>query len=95
MSRVVTRLLVVLCAAAVLVAGCGSPAAAPSNPDDKARAVTRQEGGVRVSTSVLSTEESAAIHGAPLAAIRASDEASPIRDSRAAIAARSARTCLP
>ena len=35
--------------------------------DYKSRAVTRAEGGVRVSTAVLSAEESAAVYGVPLA----------------------------
>ena len=42
-------------------------AAAAGGPPYKDRAVTRTEGGVRVSAAVLSAEESEAVYGAPLA----------------------------
>ena len=38
-----------------------------ANQDYKSRAVTRTEGGVRVSTAVLSADESATVYGVPLA----------------------------
>ena len=51
------------------LAGCAS--SAPQSPttelDYKSRAVTRTDGGVRVSTAVLSTDESAMVYGVPLA----------------------------
>jgi hypothetical protein len=51
------------------LAGCAS--FAPQSPttelDYKSRAVTRTDGGVRVSTAVLSTDESAMVYGVPLA----------------------------
>jgi hypothetical protein len=58
--------------ATALVAGAlASCASAPQSPttelDYKSRAVTRTDGGVRVSTAVLSTDESAAVYGVPLA----------------------------
>ena len=59
-----------LAAAAVVgtLAGCASPPPSPAaGLDYKSRAVTRTDGGVRVSTAVLSAEESAAVYGAPLA----------------------------
>ena len=42
-------------------------AAAAASLDYKSRAVTRTEGGVRVSTAVLSADESATVYGVPLA----------------------------
>ena len=59
--------------ATALVAGALASCAsfAPQSPttelDYKSRAVTRVEGGVRVSTAVLSTDESAMVYGVPLA----------------------------
>jgi hypothetical protein len=59
-------------AAAVLgvaLAGCASapPQFPTSESDYKTRAVTRTEGGVRISAAALSVEESAAVYGVPLA----------------------------
>jgi hypothetical protein len=59
-------------AAAVLgvaLAGCASapPQFLTSESDYKTRAVTRTEGGVRISAAALSVEESAAVYGVPLA----------------------------
>ena len=53
-------------AVALALVGCTSIPLAPSL-DYKSRAVTRVEGGVRVSTAVLSALESAAVYGVPLA----------------------------
>jgi len=56
---------------AVLLAGCASPQqSSTSTGDYKNRAVTRTEGGLRVSAATLSPEESAAVYGAPLATRR-------------------------
>lgn len=50
------------------LAGCASTAAAVRDVADyKQRAVTRVDGRVRVSTAALSSEESAAVYGVPLA----------------------------
>jgi hypothetical protein len=59
--------------AAALVAGplLGCAAAPPPEPaasDFRSRVLTRTEGGMRVSTAVLSADESAAVYGVPLAA---------------------------
>ena len=53
-----------------ILTGCASLAPQSPATDDlfKSRAVTRTDGGVRVSTVVLSDDESAAVYGAPLAA---------------------------
>jgi hypothetical protein len=53
----------------VALAGCAStlPEWPSAGRDYKGRAVTRTDGGVRVSTAVLSAEESAAVYGVPLA----------------------------
>ena len=66
MSRIARQ---VLGAAAVAIAlvSCTSTLPSAANRDYKSRAVTRTEGGVRVSTAVLSADESAAIYGVPLA----------------------------
>ena len=53
-------------AVALALVGCTSIPLAPSL-DYKSRAVTRVEGGVRVSTAVLSALESAEVYGVPLA----------------------------
>jgi LssY C-terminus len=51
------------------LAGCASspPPSPAAGADFKSRAVTRTEGGVRVSTAILSAEESAAVYEVPLA----------------------------
>ncbi|MGC1955493.1 MAG: LssY C-terminal domain-containing protein [Gammaproteobacteria bacterium] len=59
-------------AAAVLtlaVGGCASvrPQREPVDFDYRSRAISRSQGGVRVSTSVLSADESLAVYGVPLA----------------------------
>ena len=59
----------VLASAALALALVGCASAPPAaNLDYKSRAVTRSEGGMRVSAAVLSAGESAAIYGVPLAA---------------------------
>ncbi|HXT79282.1 MAG TPA: LssY C-terminal domain-containing protein [Acetobacteraceae bacterium] len=52
-----------------IVVACAdvAPHSPTIEPDYKARAMTRTEGDVRVSTSVLSAAESAAVYGVPLA----------------------------
>lgn len=54
---------------AAAVGGCASvpPESGWNEPDYGTRAVSRHEGGVRVSTSVLSAAESLAVYGLPLA----------------------------
>jgi hypothetical protein len=66
MRRIARR---VLGAAAVAMAlfACTSMPPPAANQDYKSRAVTRTEGGVRVSTAVLSADESATVYGVPLA----------------------------
>jgi hypothetical protein len=51
------------------VAGCASlaPQLPATAPDYQSRALTRTDGGMRVSTVVLSADESAAVYGVPLA----------------------------
>jgi hypothetical protein len=51
------------------LASCASsaPQSPTPEPDYKSRAVTRTDGGIRVSTAVLSADESAAVYGVPLA----------------------------
>jgi len=63
------RVMRVLQAAAVAVALAGCTSALPpvEQHDYKSRSVTRTEGGVRVSTAVLSANESATVYGVPLA----------------------------
>jgi len=53
----------------IAMCGCAStaPIAAQPQPDFRARAVTRDEGGLRVSVAVLSDEESERLYGVPLA----------------------------
>jgi len=55
--------------AALAVGGCASPgpAAQTGDADYRTRALSRSDGRVRVSTSVLSAEESLAVYGVPLA----------------------------
>jgi hypothetical protein len=65
MSRISGRILGVAVVAVTLVACTSMPPAA--NLDYKSRAVTRTEGGVRVSTTVLSADESVSVYGVPLA----------------------------
>jgi hypothetical protein len=65
MSRIVMLVLGAVAVALALV-GCTSTPPAMSL-DYKSRAATRTEGGVRVSTAVLSADESATVYGVPLA----------------------------
>src|SRR5688500_13683944 len=56
-----------------MLAGCASapaPQSSANAADYKGRAVTRTDGGVRVSAVTLSADESAAIYGVPLAKLR-------------------------
>ncbi|HZO03516.1 MAG TPA: LssY C-terminal domain-containing protein [Burkholderiales bacterium] len=58
-----------LCGA--LLFGCASPQQpSTSQADYKSRAVTRSDGGLRVSAATLSAKESASVYGAPLASQR-------------------------
>ena len=52
----------------LLLAGCASPPPPASSLDYRSRAQTRAEGGLRVTTAVLSAQESTAVYGVPLAA---------------------------
>jgi hypothetical protein len=66
MDRVVNRRLAAIVIAFAL---CGCAATTLPNADGisyKSRAVNRSEGGLHVSASVLSDEESAAVYGVPL-----------------------------
>ncbi len=65
MSRIAWRILGAAVLAVALVDCTSTPPAA--NLDYKSRAVTRAEGGVRVSTAVLSADESVSVYGVPLA----------------------------
>jgi hypothetical protein len=65
MSRMVRRAIGVAVIAIAPVACTSTPPPA-AHQDYKSRAVTRTEGGVRVSTAVLSADESAAVYGVPL-----------------------------
>ena len=56
-----------LALAAGALDGCTLVVQTPAATDYKTRAVTRSEGELRVSTAVLSAEESAAVYGTPLA----------------------------
>ena len=58
---------IVLCSIALF--GCASTPedASQPEPDYRARAVVRTDGGLRVSTAVLSAEESEQVYGVPLA----------------------------
>ncbi len=64
-SRIVIQVLGAVVAALALVDCTSTPPAA--SLDYKSRAATRTEDGVRVSTAVLSADESAAVYGVPLA----------------------------
>ena len=66
MRRIARRVLAAAAVAIALVA-CTSMPPPAANQDYKSRAVTRTEGGVRVSTAVLSADESATVYGVPLA----------------------------
>ena len=66
MRRIARRVLGAAAVAMALVA-CTSMPPPAANQDYKSRAVTRTEGGVRVSTAVLSADESATVYGVPLA----------------------------
>ncbi|TCG07291.1 hypothetical protein BZM27_20285 [Paraburkholderia steynii] len=66
MNRIVMQMLVAIFTGCVL-AGCAAPRPTISVPGYQNRAVTRTEGGMQVSTAVLSPEESAAVYGVPLA----------------------------
>ena len=66
------RLLTLLLASTVVVCAFGGCAAVPRQSDPgqsafRSRALSRSDGGVRVSTSVLSAAESLAVYGVPLA----------------------------
>jgi hypothetical protein len=66
MDRIVNRLLAAVVIAFVMC-GCATTLPPAGELTYKSRAVTRTEGGLRVSASVLSAEESAAVYGVPLA----------------------------
>ncbi|WP_233805809.1 LssY C-terminal domain-containing protein [Paraburkholderia sp. HP33-1] len=66
MNRIVMQMLAVIFVGCVL-AGCTAVSSTASVPGYRNRAVTRTEGGIQVSTAVLSPEESAAAYGVPLA----------------------------
>jgi hypothetical protein len=66
MTRVAIRVLRAA-GVAIALAACASTPPPAADPDYRSRAVTRTEGGVRVSTAVLSADESAAVYGVPLA----------------------------
>ncbi len=66
MNRIARRILAAIVVALAL-AGCASTPPPAASLDYKSRAVTRTEGGVRVSTAVLSADESATVYGVPLA----------------------------
>jgi type IV pilus biogenesis protein CpaD/CtpE len=51
----------------VALAGCASTPPPTASIDYKSRAVMRTEGNVRISTAVLSAEESVTVYGVPLA----------------------------
>jgi hypothetical protein len=66
------RILTLMLASTVVVFACGGCAAVRLQPDPgpsgfKSRALSRSDGAVRVSTSVLSADESLALYGVPLA----------------------------
>lgn len=66
MNRIARRVLATAVVAAA-VAGCASTPPPTASIDYKSRAVTRTEGNVRISTAVLSAEESVTVYGVPLA----------------------------
>ena len=81
--RQMLRTVLQVAAAAIALAGCTSTPPAADQPY-KSRAVTRTEGGVRVSTAVLSADESAAVYGVPLATARFSPSGSKSRTAKTA-----------
>ncbi|WNC95064.1 LssY C-terminal domain-containing protein [Paraburkholderia sp. FT54] len=66
MNRIVMQILVAIFVGCTL-AGCAATPSTVSVPGYRNRSVTRTEGGIEVSTAVLSSEESAAVYGVPLA----------------------------
>jgi hypothetical protein len=64
-----TRMALAFAVAVGTFDGCTpvAPIQPATQPDYKNRAVTRSDGGLRVSTAVLSADESAAVYGTPLA----------------------------
>lgn len=66
MNSVVTRMLIAI-SVGYLVVGCAAVPPEAAIPAYQNRAVTRDEAGIEVSTAVLSSEESAAVYGVPLA----------------------------
>lgn len=66
MHRMVRHALAAMAIAAALV-GCASQPQSTTSLDYKSRAVTRSDGGLGVSTAVLSAAESEAVYGVPLA----------------------------
>jgi hypothetical protein len=67
MNRIAPHVLAVILFACCGLAGCAGTQTTTSVPGYQSRVVTRTEGGLRVSTAVLSPEESSAIYGVPLA----------------------------
>ena len=67
MHRMVVRHVLAATAIAAALAGCASQPPPTTSLDYNSRAVTRSDGGLRVSTSVLSATESEAVYGVPLA----------------------------
>ncbi|SAK96976.1 hypothetical protein AWB76_07361 [Caballeronia temeraria] len=67
MNRIVSKMLAVILVGCEL-AGCTAVPSDVKVPAYRNRAVTRTEGGIDVSTAVLSSDESAAVYGVPLAA---------------------------
>jgi len=65
--RQMLRTVLQVAAAAIALAGCTSTPAPAADQPYQSRAVMRTDGGVRVSTAVLSADESAAVYGVPLA----------------------------
>jgi hypothetical protein len=66
MSRIMMQMLVAIFVGCILAA-CAATRSTVSVPGYQNRAVTRTEGGIEVSTAVLSPEEGAALYGVPLA----------------------------
>ncbi len=66
MDRIVMQVLAV-CLVGCVLAGCAATRSMVSVPGYQNRAVTRTEGGLEVSTAVLSPAESAMLYGVPLA----------------------------
>lgn len=67
MSRIVMHMLAAVFVGCVLAAGCTAVRSTVSVPGYRNRAVPYTEGGIDVSTAVLSPAESAAVYGVPLA----------------------------